>query len=107
MAKSRLMNGGELGSERKPMAKQWLKRLTVEQAEADNTTESQGMVVPFGVKNSEWVRLVSKIKVGDQLYAYRESPPRHSRAFKNAIPSEGVALVRDGDVVAQVATRGR
>ena len=89
------------------MAKQWLKRLTVEQAEADNSAEGQGTVVPFGIKNSEWVRLVSKIKVGDQLYAYRESPPRHSRAFKNAIPSEGVALVRDGDVVAQVATRGR
>lgn len=89
------------------MAKQWLKRLTVEQAEADNSGEIQGNAVPFGVKNSEWVRLVSKIRSGDQLYAYRESPPRHSRAFKNAIPSEGVALVRDGDVVAQVATRGR
>ena len=85
------------------MAKQWLKRLTVEQAEADNSAET----LPFGIKNSEWVRLVSKIRDGDQLYAYRESPPRHSRAFKNAIPSEGVALVRDGDVVAQVATRGR
>ena len=86
------------------MAKQWLKRLTVEQAEADNSGENP---VPFGIKNSEWVRLVSKIREGDQLYAYRESPPRHSRAFKNSIPSEGVALVRDGDVVAQVATRGR
>jgi len=89
------------------MAKQWLKRLTVEQAEADNSGDSGDNVVPFGIKNSEWVRLVSKIRDGDQLYAYRESPPRHSRAFKNAIPSEGVALVRDGDVVAQVATRGR
>ncbi len=86
------------------MAKQWLKRLTVAQAEADNSNEN---IVPFGIKNSEWVRLVSKIRDGDQLYAYREAPPRHSRAFKNAIPSEGVALVRDGDVVAQVATRGR
>ena len=86
------------------MAKQWLKRLTVQQAELDNSGDN---VVPFGQKNSEWVRLVSKIRDGDQLYAYRESPPRHSRAFKNAIPSEGVALVRDGDVVAQVATRGR
>ena len=101
------MDSGEHDSEGKPMAKQWLKRLTVEQAEADNSGETQGDAVPFGVKNSEWVRLVSKIRAGDQLYAYRESPPRHSRAFKNAIPSEGVALVRDGDVVAQVATRGR
>jgi len=89
------------------MAKQWLKRLTVQQAEADNSGETQGHDIPFGTKNSEWVRLVSKIREGDQLYAYRESPPRHSRAFKNSIPSEGVALVRDGDVVAQVSTRGR
>jgi len=89
------------------MAKQWLKRLTVEQAEADNSGQGGDNLVPFGVKNSEWVRLVSKIRDGDQLYAYRESPPRHSRAFKNTVPSEGVALVRDGDVVAQVATRGR
>lgn len=86
------------------MAKQWLKRLTVEQAEADNVIDSPGEAVPFGTKNPEWVRLVSKIKAGDQLYAYRESPPRHSRGFKNATPTEGVALVRDGDVVAQIAT---
>jgi hypothetical protein len=89
------------------MAKQWLKRLTIEQAEADNFDEAATNAVPFGTKNSEWVRLVSKIRDGDQLYAYRESPPRHSKAFRNAIPSEGVALVRDGEVVAQVAVRGR
>ena len=89
------------------MAKQWLKRLTVEQAEADNSGESGNAAIPFGTKNSEWVRLVSKIRDGDQLYAYRESPPRHSRAFKNAVHSEGVALVRAGDVVAQVTTNGR
>ena len=89
------------------MAKQWLKRLTVEQAEADNSDEAVANAVPFGAKNSEWVRLVSKIREGDQLYAYRESPPRHSKSFKNVIPSEGVALVRDGEVVAQVAIRGR
>ena len=89
------------------MAKQWLKRLTVEQAEADNLVGNQTGDIPFGLKNSEWVRLVGKIRDGDQLYAYRESPPRHSRAFKHAIPTEGVALVRDGDVVAQVATKGR
>ena len=88
------------------MAKQWLKRLTVEQAEADNVIEGQGQSIPFGAKNSEWVRLVSKIRDGDQLYAYRESPPRHSRAFKYSTPTEGVALVRAGDVVAQVATVG-
>lgn len=88
------------------MAKQWLKRLTVEQAEADNAIQGHGKSVPFGSKNSEWVRLVSKIRDGDQLYAYRESPPRSSRAFKYATPTEGVALVRGGDVVAQVATLG-
>jgi hypothetical protein len=104
---SSIQDRGDLESERNSMAKQWLKRLTVEQAEADNSGETGNNVIPFGVKNSEWIRLVSKIREGDQLYAYRESPPRHSRAFKNAIPSEGVALVRDGDVVAQVATRGR
>ena len=100
-------HGGEAVCEGKSMAKQWLKRLTVEQAEADNSPEGQDTSVPFGIKNSEWVRLVSKIRAGDQLYAFRESPPRHSKAFKHAIPTEGVALVRDGDVVAQVATRGR
>ena len=89
------------------MAKQWLKRLTVEQAEIDNSGDNKENAVPFGPKNSEWVRLVGKIKEGDQLYAFRESPPRHSPAFKHAIPTEGVALVRDGSVVAQVATRGR
>ena len=53
------------------MAKQWLKRLTVEQAEADNSgREPWAVRFHSVVKNTEWIRLVSKIKVGDQLYAH-------------------------------------
>jgi len=52
------------------LGKAEVKALTVEQAEADNSGESLVIRCRFGVQESEWVRLVSKIEPGTKLYAY-------------------------------------
>jgi hypothetical protein len=55
---------------------------------------------PFGGLNTEWEQLKAQIKPGNQLWTF-VSPPD---SWRNLAGRAGVALVRDGGVVAVVTT---
>jgi hypothetical protein len=83
------------------MNKEWLRRrLTIEQAEAEHMVTNAKLgpdPVPFGFSNKDWTDLISKMQLGDELWEYNID-----YGFMDA--EGGIAVVRGGDVVAQMMT---
>ena len=83
------------------MNKEWLKkRLTIEQAEAEHMVTDARLgpdPVPFGFVNKKWIDLISKMQPGDELweFSYDNGP---------LWAGGGIAVVRGGEVVAQMGT---
>jgi hypothetical protein len=79
----------------------WLgNAITVEEAEGKHMVEMSGNDVPFGYQNMAWKRLLGQMKKGDSLYEFR-SP---DDSWEMLAGREGVALVRDGEVIDDIVT---
>ncbi len=86
------------------MHSDWLqKRVTVAEAEAANMVESDRLgpdPVPFGFQNNEWRALLAQMQEGDELWEFCSS----WESWQNLAGRAGIALVRNGEVVASVDT---
>src|SRR5712692_334277 len=84
--------------------KNWLtKRMTVEDAEATYTVKDDRLgpfPIPFGFLNDLWKGLLAQMVEGDQLWQFCTS----GESWKNDMGRAGIALVRDGEVVASIIT---
>jgi hypothetical protein len=79
--------------------KDWLRdKLSLEQAEADNTPAGGG--VPFNKQNDRWERLKASLQAGDQVWAFSSS----HKSWENLAGRAGVAVVRNGRVVDCIVT---
>lgn len=77
----------------------WLgDEITVEAAIAANMERVKGQMVPFGNNNAQWLTLSQLFQEGDRLYEFR-SP---SETWEEYQGKEGVALVRNGIIVADL-----
>lgn len=87
------------------MDKEWLiSKITVEEAEVKHMVihEEFGFKpVPFGFSNDSWNNMLSVMKLGDELWEY--SSPNHF--WENLAGREGIALVRNGEIVLDLLTR--
>jgi hypothetical protein len=71
-------------------------RISVEQAE----TEHMSGGVPFGGVNAKWQALKATMRTGDELWSFCSQPD----SWGAHAGRSGVALVRDGRVVADLVT---
>ena len=79
---------------------EWLgNEISKENAEAANVLTIDGSSIPFGHNNQQWLTILTIMEQGDRLYEFRS--PRES--WENYAGVEGVALVRNGRIVADLA----
>lgn len=79
------------------------RRLTIEQAEAENlvTDDRLGLrPVPFGFCNKRWIALLAQMRPGDELWEFSSS----QESWRYLCGRGGIALVRDGEIVASLVT---
>jgi hypothetical protein len=71
---------------------QWLRRTaTIEELEAEHLLDG----IPFGFCNGEWQALKSKVQPGDEIWTF--SSPQED--WERMMGWEGIALVREGEIV--------
>jgi hypothetical protein len=82
----------------------WLHtKYTREELEAENMTHREDLwpaPIPFGFLNDKWQQLLALQQPGDELWTYSSSRD----SWANLCGRAGVALVRNGVVVAQFMT---
>src|SRR6516225_1418820 len=87
------------------MTASWLRRwLTVSEAEAENMVSDARLgpdPIPFGWAAAGWRELLARMRPGDELWEY-DSPQEE---WDRLMGSEGIALVRDGQVIATEVCR--
>jgi len=87
------------------MLEQWLQRkLTIKEAEDENMVHHHQLGhkgVPFGFQNSEWQELLAEMIKGDELWEFC-SP---AETWENLCGREGIALVRNGQIIRFIVTR--
>lgn len=87
------------------MFKEWLtRRTTVAESERKNLVlleELGPQPIPFGYQHQEWEAFKSKLQEGDELWEFC-SPPE---TWVNLMGSEGICIVRDGEIIACIVTR--
>lgn len=82
--------------------KEELNRLvTVEEAEATNLVVMGSRYIPFGHINDSWKRLLSKMEPGDELWEYCNAP----HYWENLAGRQGIALVRNGEIIGELITK--
>lgn len=72
--------------------------ISIENAEAANEVKIDGRNIPFGYSNSQWLYMLKIMEDGDRLFVFR-SPEETWRCFAGL---EGIALVRNGKIVADL-----
>jgi hypothetical protein len=77
------------------------KKTTVVEAEAHPTRLRSGELKPFGYVNDQWEALKAKLRPGDELYRFNSSRESWGRLAGRA----GIALVRQGKIIATVITK--
>lgn len=86
------------------MYKDWLtKRTTVAQAESSHMVSATQLgpdPVPFGYRNEQWVDLLAQMSDSDELWEFRS--PRET--WTNMAGQSGIALIRNGELVARIIT---
>lgn len=79
-------------------------QITIDQAELlhtpDISSDVKDLRKPFGYLNAEWERLKAEMQPGDELWTFCSS----DESWANLTGSEGIALVRDGTVIAEIVT---
>ncbi len=76
-------------------------KISIQEAEAKHMVEMDGQHVPFGYMHFAWTALLNKMQEGDELYEFGSS----DESWKNLAGREGIALVRKGEIVADIVTR--
>ncbi len=74
--------------------------ITIEEAEEKNMIDVDGQSVSFGYLHNQWENLCKEMKKGDQLYNFRTP----DESWNNLAGREGIALVREGKIVAEIIT---
>lgn len=93
------MYGPESCNEQITAESEWLgEEISLEEAEEYSRAGIKGQNVPFGYNNDRWLFLLETMEKGDRLCTFR-SPEESWRSFSGV---EGIALVRNGAVVADV-----
>ena len=80
-----------------------IRKLTVEQAEAEHTPLNEGSIpapVPFGFCNHHWKELLTLMRDGDELWEFTSSPA----SWEHRCGRAGLTLLRNGEEVACVFT---
>jgi len=87
------------------MYKEWLQcKLTIREAENKNMVHHRRLGlrrVPFGFQNSEWKQLIAQMTEGDELWKFC-SP---EETWRNLCGREGIALVRDDQIINFIVTK--
>jgi hypothetical protein len=79
------------------MFPQWLQsKATVQELEAEHLVNG----IPFGYCHDDWESMKARMRSGDEVWRF-SSPPEDWEALMGW---EGVALVRDGEIVECVVT---
>ena len=82
--------------------RKWLQsEISIEEAEAKYLVQIKNQAVPFGYMNSAWIRLLKKMQEGDTLHEYQPS----DGSPEQLTGREGIALNRNGKIVADLAIR--
>ena len=77
----------------------WLcDEISIENAERVNLVKIDSRNVPFGYSNSQWLYILKIMEEGDRLFEFR-SPAESWKCFAGL---EGIALVRNGEIVADL-----
>ena len=87
------------------MHKEWLeKKITREQAEAENTFEDPRLpgspAIPFGFQNPEWRRIVMMMQDGDELWTFCSDV----ESWQMLCGRAGISLVRGGEIIESIVT---
>ena len=79
-----------------------LRKVTVAEAEEAHmvTIRESGQEVPFGYVHSQWKRLLSRMQEGDELWEFNSD----EQSWKLLAGRAGVALLRDGKIIAEIVT---
>jgi hypothetical protein len=84
---------------------EWLQqRITVAEAEARHMIRVDRLgpePVAFGLQNDRWRDLVGEMQDGDELWEFASSP----ESWQQLAGRTGIALVRNGEIVASIVTR--
>jgi len=87
------------------MYNEWLQyKLTIREAENENMVRHRRLGlrrVPFGFQNSEWKEFLTEMIEGDELWKFC-SP---EETWNNLCGREGIALVRNGQLINFIVTR--
>lgn len=75
-------------------------KLTIDEAEAENIVDIDGVRIAFGHSNKEWLSLCRKVQKNDELYYFKT--PQES--WDNLAGKAGISLVRKGKIVAEIIT---
>jgi hypothetical protein len=91
-----------------------IERKTIESIEREHTRRAEdlrevdcrspervaALLKPFGYSNSEWEQLKAGMQPGDELWTFTSSPA----SWRALAGSAGIAMVRDGRIVATIVT---
>lgn len=81
--------------------RKWLQNeISVEEAEAKHLVKIDNQDVPFGHMHSVWLKLLEKMQDGDKLHEYKDS----DGSPKQLSGREGIALTRNGEIIADLGT---
>lgn len=79
----------------------WLQNeISIQDAEKRHMVEQDGQKIPFGYNHKQWKCLLGIMKDGDKLYDFRSS----DESWECLAGREGIALVRDGVIIADIIT---
>ncbi|MEA1892612.1 MAG: hypothetical protein U9N33_07880 [Campylobacterota bacterium] len=82
----------------------YMEKTTVEKLEKRYTLKDARLgdePVVFGFLNKQWTNMKEKIQKDDELYYFRSD----ANSWGNLAGREGVALVRDGEIIDEVIVR--
>jgi hypothetical protein len=86
------------------MQVEWLrKRITVAEAAARHMIHVNRLgpePVPFGLQNDRWRAMIGEMQHGDELWEFASSP----ESWQQLAGRAGIALVRNGEIVASIVT---
>ena len=75
------------------------RRITPEEAEKEHMEDG----IPFGHIHAEWCQLKAQLREGDELWYFRTPDATWQSAFPRC-GLEGYAIIRAGQLVAQILT---
>ena len=78
-------------------------KISVAEAEEKNMVKDERLgneAIPFGLINYQWVKLLSQMQDGDELFSFRSD----DRSWARLAGTEGIALVRGKEIVDEIVT---